>query len=84
MEQQDYHLLECLNSLLMILPQGKIFNMLRNRLDSAGIIAKSNKIVTLNNQNKVNPIDIEALLQDYKTVFGLKWYLTVTPLAMPP
>ena len=72
MEQQDYHLLECLNSLLMILPQGKIFNMLRNRLDSAGIIAKSNKIVTLNNQNKVNPIDIEALLQDYKTVFGLK------------
>ena len=72
MEQQDYHLLECLNSLLMILPQGKIFNMLRNRLDSAGIIAKSNKILTLNNQNKVNPIDIEALLQDYKTVFGLK------------
>ena len=72
MEQQDYHLLECLNSLLMILPQGKIFNMLRNRLDSAGIIAKSNKIVTLNNQNKVNPIDIEALLRDYKTVFGLK------------
>jgi hypothetical protein len=58
MEQQDYYLLECLNSLLMILPQGKIFNMLRNRLDSAGIIAKANKIVTLKEQNRVNPIDI--------------------------
>lgn len=41
----------------MILPQGKIFNMLRNRLDSRSLsknIYEGNELVAL------NPIDIEG------------------------
>jgi len=33
MKESNGELVKCMNTLLMILPQGKIFNMLLNRLD---------------------------------------------------
>lgn len=51
----------------MILPQGKIFNMLRNRLDSS----KLNRDMHLLDGEGKNPIDIEECFQSYQTTFGL-------------
>jgi hypothetical protein len=52
----------------MILPQGKIFNMLRNRLDSRSL---SKNIYYDIEENKINPINIEACFQAYQSIFGL-------------
>jgi hypothetical protein len=38
LDRQNPYLLESLTALLMILPQGKIFNMLKNRLEVAKLI----------------------------------------------
>jgi hypothetical protein len=43
-----------LNELLMILPQGKIFNMLKNRLDSRSLCTSTNR----SKQNPPSLIDI--------------------------
>jgi hypothetical protein len=57
----------------MILPQGKIFNMLRKRLDSGGIIAKDSKIHVIKKHSHIkNPINIDELFEEYKIVYGLK------------
>ena len=72
LEQDDYYLMETLNSLLMILPQGKIFNMLRRRLDSTGIIPKENKVHIVSRPTITNPVDVDELFEDYKEVYGLK------------
>jgi len=59
LEQDDEYLMESLYSLLMILPQGKIFNMLRKRLDSGGIISKDSKIHIIKKHSQLkNPINI--------------------------
>lgn len=68
LSQDNEELLECLNELLMILPQGKIFNMLRNRLDSQNL----SKTFHQGFQSKgENPIDIEACFRSYQDTFGL-------------
>jgi hypothetical protein len=38
LERRDPYLLEALTALLMILPQGKIFNMLKSRLEVAKLV----------------------------------------------
>ena len=58
----------------MLLPQGKIFNMLRRRLDSAGIIPKEHKIHLILKPTIKNPVSIDELFEEYKPVYGLKWY----------
>jgi len=40
----------------MILPQGKLFNILRNRLDSAGLIKINKKVHMMEGQTVANPI----------------------------
>jgi hypothetical protein len=57
----------------MILPQGKIFNMLRNRLDSAGLIPKKEKIHEMTVCKIQNPLQIENLFESYLSTYGLKF-----------
>lgn len=45
----------------MILPQGKIFNMLRNRLDSGRIIPRKSKVFSSNLDDRKNPLEIAVL-----------------------
>ena len=56
----DYYLVETLAALLMILPQGKVFNMLKGRLEvsrlAGGVSEKGESI-------SENPIDIEFCLK---------------------
>lgn len=41
LERRDPYLLEALTALLMILPQGKIFNMLKSRLEVAKLVGSN-------------------------------------------
>lgn len=46
--------------------------MLRNRLDSAGIIPKGSKVQHLSRRELSNPVEIDVLFEEYKQVYNLK------------
>lgn len=63
----DFYLLESLNYLLMMLPQGKIFNMLKSRLEFVELMDKENRLGPPC-QSVPNPLQIEVLFQEYQMV----------------
>lgn len=62
LERRDPFLLEALAALLMILPQGKVFNMLKGRLEVGRLVGVG---IAKGKMEESNPIDIDKCLKEY-------------------
>ena len=62
LERKDPFLLEALAALLMVLPQGKVFNMLKGRLEVGRLVGVA---IPKGKTEVENSVDVEQCLKEY-------------------